>query len=551
MYSTRYLAAAALAMLMFLAAPAPHAADLAATLTIDQVTVYPQTAAVVRRGEVTVPAGSHRLIIRGLPDPVDPGSIRMSAGSRAVRLGGIEIEKIVAAEFVSEAERALRKKLTELVDRRAEIQDDVPTAEQQLKLIDAVASAPADRDAKLVIDGPSLSTTLSTISSGAAAARAKIRGATIAIRDLDAQIEATKAELSKVATARKNTTEVRAVIEASAAVTVPVSLEYRVTDAGWEWLYEARLDTQSKKMSLGRQAAIQQGSGEDWREAEVTVTTAKPRTNAGTPAIQSLFLRLTDRQVARNDVNLEEVIVTGSRRSRGSTRPRSEPEEEQAPLITAEEFATEFTAEYRIPGRVTITSNRQLRMYPVSEEEFDAELVARAVLSVETSARLEATFTYERDVPIEAGRLQLYRDGSYIGMAALPSLLPGSDVRVPFGVDERIRITVRDERAQSGRRGMLNKQTLSEHRRRYEITSYHGTALPIEVVDRVPVPQESDIKVEVLEGATAPTVRDLDGKEGVYLWKLPGTPKKTESIRHYYSVRYPSDRMLSPTEAGG
>ena len=551
MYSTRYLAAAALAMLMFLAALATHAADLAATLTIDQVTVYPQTAAVVRRGEVTVPAGSHRLIIRGLPDPVDPGSIRMSAGSRAVRLGGIEIEKIVAAEFVSETERALRKKLTELLDRRAEIQDDVPTAEQQLKLIDAVASAPADRDAKLVIDGPSLSTTLSTISSGAAAARAKIRGATIAIRDLDAQIEATKAELSKVATARKNTTEVRAVIEASAAVTVPVSLEYRVTDAGWEWLYEARLDTQSKKMSLGRQAAIQQGSGEDWREVEVTVTTAKPRTNAGTPAIQSLFLRLTDRQVARNDANLEEVIVTGSRRSRGSARTRSEPEEEQAPQITAEEFATEFTAEYRIPGRATITSNRQLRMYPVSEEEFDAELVARAVLSVETSARLEATFTYERDVPIEAGRLQLYRDGSYIGMAALPSLLPGSDVRVPFGVDERIRINVRDERAQSGRRGMLNRQTLSEHRRRYEITSYHGTALPIEVVDRVPVSQESDIKVEVLEGATAPTVRNLDGKEGVYLWKLPGTPKKTESIRHYYSVRYPSDRMLSPAEAGG
>jgi uncharacterized protein (TIGR02231 family) len=550
MDSTRYLAASTLALLTFVAAQATQAADLAATLTIDQVTVYPQTAAVVRRGEVAVPAGSHRLIIRGLPDPVDPGSLRISAASRAVRLGGIEIEKIVATEFVSEAERALRRKLTELVDRRAEIHDEVPTAEQQLKLIDAVASAPVDRDAKLVIDGPSLSTTLSTISSGAAAARAKIRGATIALRDLDTQIEATKAELSKVATARRNTTEVRAVIEASAAVTVPVSLEYRVTDAGWEWLYEARLDTESKKMSLGRQAAIVQGSGEDWSDVEMTVTTAKPRTDAGTPAIQSLFLRLSDRPLTTHDATLQEVIVTGSR-TRGSIRSRNEPEEEQAPLITAEELATEFAAEYRMPGRVTITSNRQVRMYPVSEEEFDAQLVARAVLSAEILARLEATFTYERDVPIEAGRLQLYRDGSYIGMAALPLLLPGSDVRVPFGVDERIRINVRDERAQSGQRGLLNRQILSEHRRRYEITSYHATALPIEVVDRVPVPQESDIKVDVLEGATAPTVRNLDGKEGVYLWKLPGTPRKTESIRHFYSVRYPSDRVLSPAEAGG
>ena len=68
-----------------------------------------------------------------------------------------------------------------------------------------------------------------------------------------------------------------------------------------------------------------------------------------------------------------------------------------------------------------------------------------------------------------------------------------------------------------------NRQLLSKHRRRYEITSYHGTTLPIEIVESVPVPQESAINVEVLEGATAPTVRNLDGKEGVYLWKPPGT----------------------------
>jgi hypothetical protein len=50
MDSTRYLAASTLALLTFVAAQATQAADLAATLTIDQVTVYPQTAAVVRRG---------------------------------------------------------------------------------------------------------------------------------------------------------------------------------------------------------------------------------------------------------------------------------------------------------------------------------------------------------------------------------------------------------------------------------------------------------------------------------------------------------------------
>lgn len=61
---------------------------------------------------------------------------------------------------------------------------------------------------------------------------------------------------------------------------------------------------------------------------------------------------------------------------------------------------------------------------------------------------------------------------------------------------------MRDEQAESGRRGVLGKQTRDEHRRRYEITSYHATALPIEVIDRVPVPKDVGIKVEVLDGAS-------------------------------------------------
>ena len=347
-------------------------------------------------------------------------------------------------------------------------------------------------------------------------------------------------------TAKKSTTEVRASVVASAAVTVPISIEYRVNDAGWQWFYEARLDTQEKKLTLARQAAIRQGSGEDWQNAEVSVTTAKPEADAGTPRVASLFLRLQAYAPRGATSNIEEIVVTSSR-AKGLGR-NGAAEQEEAPRITAEEFATEFVAEYRIPGRVSIGANRQARVYPISEERFDPELVARAVLHSGHEARLEATFNYGGDKPIEAGRVQLYRDGAYVGDAALPLLLPGANVRVPFGIDDRIRILVHDERTESGTRGLANRKVLIEHRRRYEITSYHASALPIEIIDRVPVSQDSGIDVEVLKDATPPTLRDLDGKAGVYLWRLDGTPTKTETIRHYYSVRYPSDRSLGSQE---
>ena len=534
------------ASILALVAAAANAEDIEATLGVDEVKVYPRTAAVTRRGDVSIPAGEHRLIVRGLPDPVDPGSLRVSAGSRSVRLGGVELEKVVATDFVSDVERTLSAKLLGLEDQRAAVQDEIPTAEMQLKLIDALATVPAKGDEDLLSRGANLPATLSAMAGGAADARSNIRAARISLRALDAQIAATKAELEKVRTTKKTTTEVRATVFASAAVTTQVGVEYRVNDAAWIWLYEARLDTQEESLSFARQASISQGTGEDWANAQVTITTARPASDAGTPRVASLFLGLQNFAASAAQSGLEEIIVTGNF-LRGR-RPSYAPEPEEAPRITAESFATEFVAEYRIPGRVSIGADRQARVYPVSEEEFEPELLARAVLPAGPDARLEAAFHYDGELPIDAGRVQLYRDGAYIGAAALPLLLPGSDVRVPFGVDERIRIVVRDERTESGARGLANRQALDEQRRRYEITSYHAAALPIEIIDRVPVPMESGIEVKVLDGATPPTQANLDGKEGVYLWRLAGTPRQTETIHHYYSVRYPSDRMLAATE---
>ncbi|HTU67287.1 MAG TPA: DUF4139 domain-containing protein, partial [Steroidobacteraceae bacterium] len=112
-----------------------------------------------------------------------------------------------------------------------------------------------------------------------------------------------------------------------------------------------------------------------------------------------------------------------------------------------------------------------------------------------------------------------------------------------------IRIVVRDEREDSGNTGIVSKERVEQHKRRFEVTSFHASALPIEIIDRVPVASEDAIKVEVLKGATPPAQKDFDGHAGVYLWRLEGEPRKTETIRHYYSVRFPRNRLLEQTES--
>ena len=280
-------------VLASLTAPAAWSADIAVTLPIDSVTVYRDSAIITRRGNVEIPAGDHRLVVRGLPDGVDPGTLRLSARSASLRLGGIELQRIVEEQLVNETERTLNRKLRDLGDQHSAIEDEIASAQAQLKLLEGVVAAPTGSGNNAPrLESTAIGGLVTTVGSSDAAARQRIRSAKLLLRELDEQAEKVKAELAKVATARKARSELRASVHGSAAGNATFSVEYQVPNVRWDWQYEARLDSQKKTVALVRQAQLQQGTGEDWSNIELTISTSQPSLNATTPALTSLFLNL-------------------------------------------------------------------------------------------------------------------------------------------------------------------------------------------------------------------------------------------------------------------
>lgn len=518
------------------------AADLVADPRIDQVTVYPEGAEITRHGALNVPAGEHRLVIRGLPTSLDENALRVSVGSNEVRLGAVELKKIAHTDYVVDSERLLQKKLESLQDQRKVIDDEIATAQLQLKVLDSLATVPSGPGARPAVDSTNLTAVLAAVGNGGTGARAKIRDATVRQRAIDAQIAVTQADIKKIATQRKDSYEVHAVLEASAAVSTTLAVNYRIGDASWHFLYDARLDTTNKRVTLTRQASVEQGSGEDWSNIALTLTTAQLEGKVATPDLLPVFLDLAPPPLP---------ATAGLLRS--SEEVNAPPAEALQEVVTTAQrnvavTATEYAAEYAIPGHVSLLADQEPHVYSVGEDGFDVELVARAVPSVSRSAFLEATFKFKRDVPWGAGELQLYRDGAFVGSADTPGLLPEADVRLPFGADERIKIESHDEPAQSGTRGILGGQTVEEHRRRFDVTSYHNAVIVMELIDRVPVSHNSSIKVELLKDSTPATTRDLDGKAGVSLWKLNLQPHTRVSVRQHYAVGYPKGQRLVQAE---
>ncbi len=532
-----------------LAAMPLQAADIAADLHIDRVTVYLRGAVVTRTGTVAIPAGAHRLLVRGLPAGINRNLVTVRLEGAGVRLGGVDVETVNEGDYVAPRERELRARLELLTDQRSAIQDEVDTAQTQLKLLESLAANPTGganggASSGAAVNGANLNSLLASVGSSAAAARTRVREAKLRQRTVDRDVETVKAELAKVATTRKASTALRVAVESTGAATVPVAVSYRVDDAGWDWIYQARLDTVAARVDLLRQGRVRQRSGEDWNDVALTLTTAVPEANVSTPTMPAQFLDLRDRL----PVPVAAPAVRALGMARAEAKAADGMEFQEVVVSGASARATAFSVDYDVPGRTSLAADNQERLLPVSSEQFKAGIVARVVPAASRRAWLEATFTYELDTPIEAGTLQLYRDGAYVGEAPTPAVLPGAEVRMPFGADERIRVALRDEAAKSDQSSALNRQVVQETRQRFEITSYHSAPIAVQVLDRVPVSRNNDVRVEVLKGATEPTRKDLDGRAGVYAWEFSAEPQKTVAIRHYYSVRYPRDRLLTRSE---
>ncbi len=517
-----------------------YADDLEVTAIIDNVTVFLAGAEVTRVGTVTVPAGEHRLIISDLPARIDPARLRLTLGNSDIRLGNLQLEELHEGNLVGIEEQRLQDELDDLLFDRQGIADEIESANTQLRLLDSLASG-AVGGQQASLSGSELTALLETMASSSNQARQVIRDANLRLRDTDRVIEQKRFELSQVATRQRSQQVVTATVEVDNPVSTEVSVTYPVNGASWTWLYEARLDTESRYLELQRKVSVTQTTGENWDNVEINITTARPNQNTQTPQLNTLLVDLyrppiisLDRaQAAQSaaDVNLNLVLEEAA--TFGGIVKSS-----------ASVIASQYLVNFQIPGRVSIEANSQPQILPIDQRGIEVDLVTRVVPELDSSAYLEARFILEDTVPMQGGVMQLYRDGAFIGRRRVAGFLPQEEVSLPFGQDERVRVEIRAEQQESREGGTFRRSAVDDHRVRYELTSFHGQPIELEILARVPVSQNQAIEVEAGDEATPYDEENLEGNRGVVLWRRQAQPNQTIEIKHYYSVTYPRDDRL-------
>lgn len=511
------------ALILGLATMLPLATALGNGIT--QVTVYPDRAHVVREHTVELDEGEGVVRIHPLPARLNAASLRVRAeGSVAVRLQHVETRTVHGRDLAHPGERALTEALRAAQDARRGLSDGRQAHTLKLGFIERLTENAGAVEPALSPEQWHRAWGL--IGEGALETLEQIARIDTALRDADDEIARIERELSALRTDRRDSIEAGIHYQAEAPGTARITLEYEVPGASWAPLYEARLDTAGSTLEWVQRAEVRQNTGEEWQDVALHLSTSRPALGGNLPDLQSWFIDIAPphRALQRSEADALGMMA--------------------APAAVMEQAALEttgFTSQYRVPGRVSLPADNRQQRFLLATQSHTVDLSARAVPALSTDAYLFAETVFEGATPMLPGTVNLFQDGQMAGQTRVGTVPPGALLRLAFGVDDRIEIRHELDRDVTGREGLLRRQQRLERGYRITLNNRHDRAFSVTVLDRLPVPRDERIRVELTAASTTPAERDVDGRLGVLAWTTELDAGGEAEIRFGYVVSWPED----------
>ena len=558
-----------LSALLCLSASA-NAVEIIAPSKVEAVTVFLSGAEVTRTAKVKLDKGEHTIVFSDVPAVAVPGSIRVEGKATGkLDIGSVDTKRTFLGRAETQANDAERKKIEDeldlLRDQKGAVEAQVQASETQKTLIGNLAQlpvrpAPAGGQAASPEDWPRILSLIAQATNDAA--RGEV-DAKIKLRDLEHKIEDAENKLTSLTPPKKELTEVKVFVEAQSPLEADLVVRYQVASAGWTPLYDARLQTGSKtappKLELARRASITQHSTENWDNVTLQLSTARPSSGAAAPELVTQTVdfesepkpvpmvaapaaRMRQMEKSKADSRGDAGQIENDAVSAGLTAaPPPEPvaiDERPAAVTVAP-----FEATFAVTGKVSVPGTGEAKRVVLLTDQLEPALTVRTVPKTDPKAYLYAKLLLAKGTPLLPGQVYLFRDGTFVGTGALPLLNPGEEHDLGFGIDDQVKVrhAIVDEKR--GETGLISSSHTDSHNYRVTIKNLHERAVPVTVLDQVPVSQNQDIKVEYV-GKAQPTKTNIEDKRGVMSFDAKLEPDEEKILDYGYRITWPAAKSI-------
>lgn len=532
MKTTHSLLAAALLLASFTAGHA-LAEPLAAASTIQAATVYPDRAVVTREAKVSVPAGESEILFKDLPQGMMEDSLQVTGAGIKATLLDVTAKTLTLRESPNERIREAEKKIKEAEKKIHDLRRDIRIHEEakqglarQQALVgrieDNYLAAPATGKDGAVAPRPTVAdyqNILKFSDESSAAIQEKVRGHDDAIEGLNDGIREVERGIADLrGQCQATTTQSRAVsvrVDAPQAGELVLRLSYATAGASWTPSYDVRL-SKERTASITYFGNVRQNTGEDWNNAQLTLSTAKPDLGGTAPELREWTLDVARPAQVGYAYGGRSMTMTKSESFRPNAAAQAEALEKfgkeaaaaaPAPAPTALAMAQVVSdgtvASFRIERPTSIPSNNQSFRVSITSLDLNGKLQYQAVPALSETAFLSGYFKLTGEYPFLAGPANFFLGDTFISSSRLPTTMPGAVLTASFGADEGISLKRRLANRLTEDTGFTNSGTRVTYE--YEFTVQNNKATRERVVFRDHLPVSRNEKIEVALLAPSPS----------------------------------------------
>ena len=538
------------------------AADVPVPSRVDAVTIFPRGAEVSRVAKVKLEKGLHTVIISDVPADAVPNSIRVEGlATGKLEIGSVDSRRLMVPStdvVIAESERRrIEDELQILRDQRSTAEAQLSAAQVQKDLISNLTQLPTrPAPAQGTERGEDWSQILTTIATGSLEAQRNAVDAQVKMRAVDRQIEDLEKRLQSLSPSEEERTEVKVHVDALAPLDADLVVRYQVPGASWTPLYDAKLATGDKTaaptLSLIRRAEISQTSGESWDNAALTLSTTRPNASAGITELTPVTVDFEQPPPPPSPIAAAPAPDEFAPAKRMAAPPAA-ADAESTEMVTAAEavesrqanvLASPFQAVFAVPGRGSVPNTGEAKRVQLLVDKIEPQLSIKTVPREEAKAYLYATLVLPAGTPLLPGPVSLFRDGTYVGAGTFPIISPGEKHELGFGVDDLVRVKHALVEEKRGETGLISTSRTDVRLFKITVKNLHERAMPVTVLDQMPVSNNADIKVVAI-GGTTPSAVDVNDKRGVVAWDLKIDADEEEVIDFGYRVVWPSAKTIT------
>lgn len=255
---------------------------------IEKVTVFFSGAQITRSAKISVPTGRSELIFRELSAHLTKESIQLSMGNN------IAIASVVH-QLSSQSEAGKRDEIGVLNKQKQEVEDKIKTERSNLKVYQREEEMLLKNQA---VGGTSSGMKVTELKEAVDFQRIRMQEVLNKQLEIDRNIKKLDEEIRKINQKLTEATTTKDVSMSEIVVTVTtkepqanvdVTLTYFVQNAGWSPLYDAKVSSIEKPISLLYKANVYQYSGEDWKDIRLTLSNASPKRRGTAPELRTWY----------------------------------------------------------------------------------------------------------------------------------------------------------------------------------------------------------------------------------------------------------------------